>query len=70
MTAQEIIFFKRVAECMGGAEINEQNLLTAAKQVIADDARLVAKVCGSADFRKAASKHLANEVYEKLRTRS
>lgn len=51
---------------MVGAEVNEQNLLAAAKQVIEDDARLVAKVCGSDDFRKAASKHLANEVYEAL----
>lgn len=67
LTTQEQTFFDRIATYLVGVEVTETTVIEAAKQVLADDRRLVSKVCGNDEFQQAACSHLSPIVYRAIR---
>lgn len=67
LTTQEQTFLDRIATYLVGTEVTETTLIEAAKQVLADDRRLVSKVCGNDEFKHAACSHLSPIVYRAIR---
>jgi hypothetical protein len=66
-TTQEQTFLARIATYLVGIEVTESTVIEAAKLVLADDRRLVGKVCGNDEFRHAACSHLSPIVYSAIR---
>lgn len=67
LTTQEQTFLDRVATYLPGTDVTESAVIEAAQLVMADDRRLVSKVCGNDEFKDAACSHLSPIVYSAIR---
>lgn len=69
LTRQEELFLDRIAFYLAeaGGEFDLSAVEAAGERVLADDRRIVSKICKSDKFRHEAGAFLSGEVYDALR---
>jgi len=65
LTAQEKLFLERMATYLIDAgKVDAASIEAAGEQVLADDRRIVSKICGNDDFRHEAGRFMAKKVHD------
>lgn len=69
LTRQEEMFLDRIAFYLAeaGGDVSHTAIEAAGEQVLADDRRIVSRICSSDEFRAEAITALSGEVYDAIR---
>lgn len=70
LTRQEELFLDRIAFYLAdaGGEISQSSIEDAGEKVLADDRRIVSRICKSDEFRSEVASFLSGQTYDAIRT--